>query len=118
MHEVTAKIPDAKSYNHIHFGIWASLGTSEKDGSQMVDGLGIGLVRNFSDEGLTGDGMPNNKSGTYEGNWVAAIRGTNDEIALEYGEAMFGKGEVTAKLTNFHDPCPSSLGAQNIMKLI
>ena len=58
--EVTAKIPEATDYEHIHFGVWAALGDAEKDGSQEIDDLGIGFVQNFSGGGMTGADMPNN----------------------------------------------------------
>ena len=32
--EVTAKIPEATDYKHIHFGVWAALGAAEEDGTQ------------------------------------------------------------------------------------
>ena len=70
MHEVavTAKIPEATEYNHIHFGVWAALGEAEEDGTQKLSDLGIGFVQNFSGEGLTpiggtSDDMPNGGEG-------------------------------------------------------
>ena len=45
--QVRASIPKATPYKHIHFGVWAALGAAEKDGSQEIDGLGIGFVQNF-----------------------------------------------------------------------
>ena len=51
MHEVTAKIPEATDYKHIHFGVWAALGAAEEDGTQELSDLGIGFVQNFSGGG-------------------------------------------------------------------
>ena len=48
---VTAKIPEATDYQHIHFGVWAALGAADKEGSQDVTDLGIGFVQNYSDSG-------------------------------------------------------------------
>ena len=104
--EVTAKIPEATEYKHIHFGVWAGLGDAEKDGSQELDNLGIGFVQSIGD-GLSGDDMPNNGDATYSGNWVAAIRAADEDgdgaISLTSGAASltadFGDDEITATLT-------------------
>ena len=105
--EVTAKIPEAKDYKHIHFGVWAALGEAEKGGTQKIADLGIGFVQSIGD-GLTGADMPNNGTGEYEGNWVAAVRAANEDgdgpIVLRNGDATvtanFGMGTITADLTN------------------
>ena len=91
--EVTAKIPEATEYNHIHFGVWAALEAPAKDGTQKLSDLGIGFVQNFSGEGLTSigggsDDMPNGGEATYNGNWVAAVQEADDD----------GNGDIT--LTN------------------
>ena len=49
VHEVTAKIPEATDYKHIHFGVWAALGEAEKDGTQKIADLGIGFVQSIGD---------------------------------------------------------------------
>ena len=49
--EVTAVLPAASDYKHIHFGVWAALGEARSSGAQDIDGLGIGFVQNFSDGG-------------------------------------------------------------------
>ena len=104
---VTAKIPEATDYEHIHFGVWAALGDAETDGSQVPADLGIGFVQNFSGEGLTGADMPNNGTAEYtSGNWVAAVRVADDngngDISLESGAASlkadFDKADITATL--------------------
>ena len=105
-HEVTAKIPEATDYQHIHFGVWAALGAAEKDGSQEIDDLGIGFVQNYSDSGMTGADMPNNGDATYTGSWVATVQAAdedgNGDITLTNGDASiaadFGDGVITATL--------------------
>ena len=69
--EVTANLPVAKPYSHIHFGVWASLGNASSTGEQNLADLGIGFVQSIGD-GLTAD-MPNNGTGIYAGNWVASV---------------------------------------------
>ena len=110
--EVTAKIPEATDYDHIHFGVWAALGAAAKNGTQKLSELGFGFVQNFSGVGLTSiggtsDDMPNSGVGTYNGNWAAAVQAADDEgngdITLEHDAATltadFGKGDFTAVLT-------------------
>ena len=105
--EVTAKIPEATDYKHIHFGVWAALGEAEKNGTQKIADLGIGFVQSIGD-GLTGADMPNNGTGNYKGNWVAAVREADEDgngpIVLRNGDATvtanFGMGTITADLTN------------------
>ena len=104
---VTANIPQATAYKHIHFGVWAALGAAKKDGSQAPSDLGVGFVQNWSGEGMTVVDMPNNGGATYNGNWVATVRGADPDgdgdIALLNGPATvaanFSKAEVTATLS-------------------
>ena len=106
--EVTAKIPEATGYDHIHFGVWAALGDAEKDGTQEIDDLGIGFVQNFSGSGMSGADMPNNGDATYTGNWVATVQEADDDgdgdITLVNGAATiaadFGDGDIIATLTD------------------
>ena len=111
--QVTAAIPEATDYKHIHFGVWAALGAAAKNGSQKLSDLGIGFVQNFSGEGLTSigggsDDMPNGGGATYNGNWVAAVQAAdgdgNGPISLTNGDASlsanFGMGKITATLTD------------------
>ena len=90
--EVTAKIPEATDYEHIHFGVWAALGEAAANGNQTPSSLGIGFVQNFSGEGMTGADMPNHGGATYDGNWVAAVQGADDDgngaVTLNHGDAM------------------------------
>ena len=68
-----AKIPAAADYQHIHFGVWAALGTADEDsGEQDIAELGIAFVQNYMG-GMTEE-MPNNGTGEYSGNWVANSR--------------------------------------------
>ena len=105
-HEVTAKIPEATDYAHIHFGAWAALGDAEEDGSQVPVALGIGFVQSIGD-GLTGADMPNNGGASYKGNWVATVREKDEDgngnIFLESGaaslEADFDEASIEATLT-------------------
>ena len=87
---VTAKIPEATDYKHIHFGVWAALGDPEKDGTQELSDLGIGFIQSIGD-GLTGADMPNNGGAEYSGNWAGAVQAAdedgNGDISLTSGEA-------------------------------
>ena len=89
---VTAKIPDAAEYKHIHFGVWAALGAAEEDGSQKLSDLGIGFVQSIGD-GLSGADMPNNGTAEYKGNWAAAVQAADEngdgDILLVHGAADF-----------------------------
>ena len=97
---VTASIPMAVKYSHIHFGVWAGLGKAEKDGTQKLAGLGIGFVQNI------GEGMPTGQGigmATFKGDWVAAVQPMHsDSVNLEDGAATltanFAKGTVKGVL--------------------
>ena len=105
MSEVTAKIPEATDYKHIHFGAWAALGDPKKDGTQELSDLGIGFVQSIGD-GLTGADMPNYGDARYSGNWVGAVQEADDDgngdISLTNGAASltadFGKATIKATL--------------------
>ena len=107
-HEVTATIPEATEYEHIHFGVWAALGAAEDNGNQDVSNLGIGFIQNFSGSDLTGADMPNFGSATYNGNWAATVQEADEEgngdITLTSGEATieaeFEMGTIEATLDN------------------
>ena len=102
---VTAKIPTAAEYKHIHFGVWAALGAAEKDGTQELSDLGIGFVQSIGD-GLTGADMPNNGDASYSGNWAAAVQAADEDgdgdISLTSGaaslKANFEKATVDVNL--------------------
>ena len=105
MTEVTAKVPEASDYKHIHFGVWAGLGAAKPSGTQVPADLGIGFVQSIGD-GLTGADMPNNGSGTYIGDWAATVQAADEDgdgkITLTKGRAdlsaNFGKDTITATL--------------------
>ena len=105
MTQVSALLPVARDYSHIHFGVWASLGDASSTGSQNLDDLGIGFVQSIGD-GLTAD-MPNNGTGTYAGNWVASVQGSHPTGEGNIREmsgpasltANFRKGEVDGMLS-------------------
>ena len=85
---VTAAIPVAVKYEHLHFGVWASLGeAAKKDGAQKLTDLGIGFVQNFSASGMTETQITG--EATFNGDWAAAVQsGHDDSIALANGAAM------------------------------
>ena len=105
-HEVTAKIPEATDYQHIHFGVWAALKAAKPSGVNDIADLGIGFVQSIGD-GLTGADMPNNGTADYSGNWAAAVQRADEEgngaIVLDGGAASlkadFEMDEITATLT-------------------
>ena len=109
--EVRAELPDVADYKHIHFGVWAGLKTAADSGAQDIVDLGTGFVQNHDGSGMTpiggtSDDMPNSGEGTYEGDWVAAVRAADNDgdgdITLQHGAATlvaeFGKAKVTATL--------------------
>ena len=104
---VTAALPAAKSYSHLHFGVWAGLGEAAKDGGQKIAGLGIGFVQSIGD-GMTGADMQNAGTATYNGNWAATVQEAHPDgegtINLLQDKATitanFDKEEITAALTN------------------
>ena len=101
--QVTANIPEATDYDHVHFGVWASL---NEDGTD-VGGLGIGFVQNYAGAPTEVSDMPNHGSATFDGNWVATIQAAdpdgNGPVSLEDGVASmtadFEKMTVEAELT-------------------
>ena len=100
---VTVPIPAPVPYDHLHFGVWASLGAADAEGNQEVADFGIGFVQGVGD-GLTGADMPNAGSATYSGNWVAVVlQGAGDDsMSLEHGDAEltanFGSLTLSAAL--------------------
>ena len=99
--QVTVPIPGPVDYQHLHFGVWASLGMAEKDGSQEVDELGIGFIQSIGD-GMTGTDMPNAGDATYNGNWAATVETAAGDVSLESGGAKltadFAKATLEADL--------------------
>ena len=82
-----ADISQAKAYEHLHFGVWANLGAAKANGSQTLDGHGIGFVQNIGD-GMT-EVMLNKGTAMYEGDWVATVQEADKgPVMLENGAAM------------------------------
>lgn len=104
--QVTAKLPVRSAYDHVHFGVWASLKAPVASGANSIADLGIGFVQSIGD-GMTGSDMPNNGSASYSGNWAAAIQEADSDgdgnISLTTGAASvtanFTKGSITATLS-------------------
>ena len=91
--------PMAMEYDHLHFGVWASISDPDKMGMQEVTDLGIGFVQNTSGMGMTMD-MPNQGMAKYDGNWVATVQEQNKgAIALESGNAVLTADIAKATLT-------------------
>ena len=103
---VTAQLPSAIAYDHVHFGAWAALGAAKASGAHDPSALGIGFVQSIGEHGMTGADMPNNGSATYTGNWAATIQAADDagkgDVALSSGAASltanFTDNKVTAGL--------------------
>ena len=101
--QVTAKIPEATDYEHIHFGLWASLNAT----GTHPGGLGIGFAQNYAGALTEVSDMPNHGDATFDGNWVATIQAAdpdgNGPLSLEDGVASmtanFEKMTVEAILT-------------------
>ena len=84
--QVTATIPEATDYDHIHFGVWAGL---SGDGANMIAGHGIGFVQSIGDGMTADDDMPNFGDATYNGNWAATVQAADPD----------GNGAVTRQYT-------------------
>jgi hypothetical protein len=103
--KIQVSLPQKTDYEHIHFGVWAGLGSADENGLQDLDDLGIGFVQNYSGMGETAV-MPNHGTADYEGNWAATVQGEDPDgdgnISLQHGDASmsanFGLGKVTATL--------------------
>ena len=101
---VTAEIPDANTYKHIHFGVWADLKGSGN--AQTIDGLGIGFVQSIRDGMTADDDMPDQGGAEYKGNWAATVQAAdpdgNGTVTMEHGVATltadFAEGDVMVHL--------------------
>ena len=91
--EVTAEIAAPIAYDHIHFGVWATLKEEMGDNSAIAS-LGIGFVQNHDVSGKTGADMPNNGMATYNGDWVATVQKEST-----VGDGLIDLEDGTAKLT-------------------
>ena len=95
LYDIIAVVPDvtfpvAKSYEHMNYGMWASL---KEDGETPAD-LGIGFVRNLAANSMTGT-MPTTGTATYQGHWVANVRKAHDAGSGMIEEAS-GRSKTTA----------------------
>ena len=77
--------PVAKSYEHMNYGMWASL----KEDGEMPSDLGIGFVRTLDGKSMTAD-MPTTGTATYNGHWVGNARAAHDEGAGAITEVSGG----------------------------
>ena len=99
--QVTASIPTAVEYSHIHFGVWAGLtGNEDGDNSGLAD-LGIGFVQNHDGSGVTTGHVTG--TATYSGDWVAVVRPKHSSsLASDNGPAdltaNFSTDEFTGDL--------------------
>ena len=96
------RIPEAKEFAHLHYGLWADL---KADGNTLDD-HGIAFVTGIpTGGGLTQD-MPTFGDATYAGNWVANIKAANvngeGAVVPSWGgasmTAVFADGEVGVTL--------------------
>ncbi|WP_206057437.1 transferrin-binding protein-like solute binding protein, partial [Nitratireductor sp. XY-223] len=70
VHE-NVRSPDAKSFEHLNYGVWAGL---KDDGNTLAD-LGTGFVSTLPDGKLTPVGdIPTFGKATYEGQWAGNVR--------------------------------------------
>ena len=70
--QVTAEIPVADEYSHVHFGVWAGLKDNEEGDNSVLANLGIGFVQNHDGSGVTTGHVTGTAS--YSGDWVAVVR--------------------------------------------
>ena len=97
-----ATFPVAKSYEHMNYGMWASL----KEDGEMPSDLGIGFVRTLDGKSMTADMPTKGTAVAYQGHWVANVRkahaqGTGDIVEMEGGSkttANFERNTITVDL--------------------
>ena len=99
--QVTASIPTAVDYSHIHFGVWASLKGNDDGDNSVIGDLGIGFVQNHDGSGVTTGHVTG--TATYSGDWVAVVRPMHSEaLSVEDGHAAitanFSTDDFTATL--------------------
>ena len=96
----TKNFPVEKSYEHINYGVWHEL----KDDGDTPAGMGIGFVNTLAGKSMTmSSGMPDTGTATYNGLWVATVRGADmGDISVKQGGAVtmadFGKDTITVDL--------------------
>ena len=78
--------PMAMAFEHLHYGVWNGL---NEEGTAIAD-LGTGFVAAIADGGgMTGADMPNAGTATYNGQWVASVRGSGGgAITAQNGDSM------------------------------
>ena len=86
------RIPEAKPFAHLHYGLWADL---KADGNTLAD-RGIAFVTGIpAGDGMTTD-MPAFGDATYAGNWVANIKAAavdgDGDVASSWGGASMDGG--------------------------
>ena len=94
--------PVATPYEHMNYGMWASL---KEDGEKPSD-LGTGFVRNLAEDSMTADMPTEGTAVAYHGHWVANVRkaheeGTGDIVEMEGGSkttANFERNTITVDL--------------------
>ena len=90
--------PMAMAFEHLHYGVWNGL---DED---VIADLGTGFVTaTAGGGGMTGDDMPNAGTATYNGQWVASVRGSGGgAITAQDGDSMmtadFVKNTVKVEL--------------------
>ena len=96
--QVTASIPTAVEYSHIHFGVWAGLtGNEDGDNSGLAD-LGIGFVQNHDGSGVTSAHVTGTAS--YSGDWVGVVRPMHStSLGSENGSATLTANFSTDEFT-------------------
>ncbi|WP_419906213.1 transferrin-binding protein-like solute binding protein [Hoeflea sp.] len=83
VHE-NVRSPDAKSFEHLNYGVWAGL---KDDGNTLAD-LGTGFVSKLPDGSVTPVGdVPTFGKATYEGQWAGNVR----------AKAADGNGAITRR---------------------
>ena len=103
--KVMATIPAAIMYDHLHFGVWASIGEGDDgDMMQMPTDLGIGFVQSIGDGITQKQGIG---TATFNGDWVAAIQRAHGEgegsIVVDDGKAMLTADFNEDKFTGMLD---------------
>ena len=92
--------PMAMAFEHLNYGVWNSL---DEKGTAIAD-LGIGFVTATTDgDGMSGSDMPNAGTATYNGQWVASVRGSGggaitDQEGHTTMMADFAKNTVEVEL--------------------
>ena len=96
--QVTASIPVADDYSHIHFGVWAGLTVNEDGDNAGLAALGIGFVQNYDRSGETAAHVTG--TATYSGDWVGVVRPMHStSLGRENGSASLTANFSTDEFT-------------------